>query len=119
MPLDEIVIGEVKGNGCLKVFQLLAESIGKPSQTAHVKAGRAIQPLNVAGGGKVHIRGSSHAPLLDRNKLGRAVLALWPLRVIGAIRLDDLSVINIRLRRLIPRLQHKPAAHRWKAGRDS
>jgi len=29
-------------------------------------------------------------------KLGRAVLALWPLIVIGAICLDDLSIINVR-----------------------
>ena len=48
MALDEIVIGEVQGNGGLEVFEFLTESVGEAGQSAHVKTGRAVQPLDVA-----------------------------------------------------------------------
>ena len=48
MRSHEIVVSKVKGNCRFKVFQLLAESISKSRQTAHVQARRAVQSFNVA-----------------------------------------------------------------------
>lgn len=96
MALHKVVIGEMKGNGSFEVFQLLAESVSESCQSAHVKAGRAVQSFDVAGGSQPHVRGAHNAAFLDRDKLGGAVLALWPLIVIRSIRLDDLSVVNVR-----------------------
>ncbi len=47
MPFHKVIIGEVKSNGCLKVFELFAESVGETSQAAHVKPGRTVQPFNI------------------------------------------------------------------------
>src|SRR6266481_3974885 len=96
MRSNEIVIREVKRNGGLEVFNLLAECVSKPRQSAHVQASDSVQPFDVARRNQIHIRMTSNRPLLDKRDRWRAIAALlMMLALVNAVILDNDSIVNI------------------------
>ena len=42
----EIIVREVQTNGCLEVFQLLAETVGQAGKPAHLHTHREVLPFD-------------------------------------------------------------------------
>jgi hypothetical protein len=55
---DQIVVGEVQGDRCLQVFQLLAESIGQSGKTPHAHPHGQVLSLNHASRDMHLLRGT-------------------------------------------------------------
>ena len=97
MSLDEVVIGEVKANRSRKVLALFAECQSEASQSAHVKACRSIQTLDVAGRDQIEIRTTGNGFLFAGDELRGAVAAII-FHCYAAIGFDDLAVVGIPAR---------------------
>ncbi len=112
MALYKIVVSEVERGCSLKILTLLAESIGEPSQTAHVKASSPIQPLDMAGRGQAHVGTAYNSTLFRNDKFGGAVATITIWGFIVNVGLDDLSEVYGAAEGLVLRLLHRLLEHR-------
>ena len=73
---NEIVIREVKRNGGLKVFDLLAECVSQASQPFHVKARGRVESFNVRRANQIKVRMARDFALLAERDRWRTIAAL-------------------------------------------
>jgi hypothetical protein len=75
VPFAEAIISEVERNRSLKIFQLLAESIGQSGEPAAVHAQGMILLLDVRRGNAGDVGHSNNDRLFSLHDFGRAVPA--------------------------------------------
>jgi hypothetical protein len=98
---DEVVIGKVKANRRNKVLTLLAECQRQAGKTAHMKAGRRVQPFDIASRDEVFVRIARIDELVRGSNTRRAVAAIVDGFI--AVDFDDLGVVHFRTKSLIYR----------------
>src|ERR1017187_1377097 len=103
MRLYEVVVGEMKANGCFEVLSLFAECQSQPSQTTHMKASRGVEPLDIAGGDQIDCRLARNDHLLGRDKFRRAVASMI-FDCFSTVDFDDLPVVGIAAKSLFDSL---------------
>jgi hypothetical protein len=56
MDPNKVIMGKVKGDRSLQVFKVLAESVGKASEPAHLHPDREVLPFDVGCRNLLHFR---------------------------------------------------------------
>src|SRR5260370_16222761 len=95
LTFHEALVPELQPDRRFKAFALFTERIGQTGKPFHVQPRGGIQPLYVARGYQIEVGTPEYRFLFDRTDLGSAVSALCLYGFLGAVCLDDLTVIHI------------------------